>query len=144
VSLQLAPEKVQSLGRANERLGRSANRALAPFGVRVMITTGKVIDHVPDRSDTVAALVELHGECGIATSEEIALLIKGLLDLDDLVVVDLEGVSSVDSTFLTLLVSAQRLANELGSALRLKLGPAGSHVQTEFERYELFDKLDCI
>ena len=69
-----------------------------------------------------AAVVELTGEHDMATSRELADLFESLIRTNELVVVDLSEAQFVDSSVLSNLLSAYKIADDRGKVFRLQLG----------------------
>jgi len=71
-----------------------------------------------------AVVVELEGEHDLATSEQLRQLIRGLVEMNELVVIDVTNVLFVDSSVIKIFFEADRLARRDGKRLRLQVGTA--------------------
>jgi anti-anti-sigma factor len=89
-----------------------------------------------------AAVLVMRGEHDLATRDKLAKLINGLIETDDLVVIDLSAVSFIDSAVLGVLVRADGDARAGGKRLRLQLGTS-EIVERLLEITQLRDHLDC-
>jgi anti-sigma B factor antagonist len=105
---------------------------LPPFDMRV------------DRRGTTA-IVRLSGEFDIVGAEQVDACIKGLAgNSPDEVVIDLSGVSFMDSTALRSLIKARALGSEAGWSLKLVRGPERVHRVMELTRMDdIFEFVDA-
>src|SRR5436305_5059733 len=83
--------------------------------------------NVETRSDEHATVLTVTGELDLATSPALEAELDRATDGSELVILDLRGVSFMDSTGLSLLVKAQRRAHDLGRRLAVVKG--GAQVQ---------------
>ena len=89
-----------------------------------------------------AAVVVMRGEHDLATRDRLAKLVNGLIETDDLVVIDLSAVTFLDSAVLGVLVQANGAAQTAGKRLRLQLGTS-EIVERLLEITQLRDHLEC-
>jgi len=95
------------------------------------------------RPSEANAVVELVGEHGLETRDELRELLTGLVAENDLVVIDLSKTTFIDSSVLENMARADTIARERGSHLRLQLGD-GKVVRTTLEISGLLAHLDCV
>jgi anti-anti-sigma factor len=95
------------------------------------------------RPSTGTAVLELHGEYDLVTRGRIDALLTGLVEANDVVVVDLSETSFVDSSFLHNLVQGDRRARARGSRFRVQLAPEAVAYRA-FEVSGLLRELDVV
>jgi anti-sigma B factor antagonist len=88
-------------------------------------------------------VLELSGEHDLARRDELRDVLTALVGGHDLVIVDLSGATFIDSSVLSSLISADRLARDRGSVLRIQLGSADI-VHKVLEISGLLDHLECV
>lgn len=71
-----------------------------------------------------AAVIVLHGEHDLLTSDELATCLSAEIETSDLVVVDVTDAEFIDASFLHNILRADRLAAENGSQFILQMGTA--------------------
>jgi anti-anti-sigma factor len=140
-----SPEFGTTHGDRNQALVELANERLSPFGGIISLQNGEVVDDEDGEAHrSTAAVLGLLGEYDLATGAAIHELLFGLVECNELVVLDLSETRLIDSTFLATLTSAHRFANQRGSHLRIQLGPEPSIVRTALRVAGLLDYLDCV
>jgi|SRR4051812_48653817 anti-anti-sigma factor len=68
------------------------------------------------------AVVECFGEQDISVTRELSAVLTGLVEENDLVVVDVSETQYVDSWFISGLIAANRMSREHGTRFRLQRG----------------------
>jgi anti-sigma B factor antagonist len=93
----------------------------------------------------MTAILRLWGEFDIVGAEQVDACIKGLAgNSPNEVVIDLSGVSFMDSTALRSLIKARALGSEAGWSLKLVRGPERVHRVLELTRMdEAFEFVDA-
>jgi anti-anti-sigma factor len=89
------------------------------------------------------AVVECEGEHDLTSRKEIASLLKRLLSNHELLVVDVTEAKFIDSSFITNLLIANRLAHEQGKRFRLQYATAPI-VHRALEISGVLGELDCV
>ncbi len=90
-----------------------------------------------------AAVVECTGEHDCTSKDELARLFRGLVMKNDLVVIDVSEATFIDSSFLNILFSVDRLAGQHGSRLRLQHSTTHT-VRRALEISGILIVLDCV
>jgi anti-sigma B factor antagonist len=98
--------------------------------------------NVETTGDEHAAVLKVTGELDLATSPALEAEVERAAAGSELVILDLRGVSFMDSTGLSLLVKAQRRAEELGRRLAVVRG--GAQVQRLLTLTGVADRLVLI
>jgi anti-anti-sigma factor len=123
-------------GRSVVRTGRTGRSAV--YASVVQKTRGRYrLVHPRPR----AAVVELHGEHDLTTSERLRQIFTTLVVSHDLVVADLSEAGFIDSSVLSAFVEAHRKARESGSRFCLQLGTE-QIVLRALEITQLLDRLE--
>jgi len=87
------------------------------------------------------AVVECHGEHDLTTKAEMSELLSRVIRDNDLVVVDVSQAAFVDSSFLHVLLTADRDARSRGKRFRLQVGSAAL-VSKAIEYSRVLDSVD--
>ncbi len=90
-----------------------------------------------------AAVVECRGEHDLPTRQELADLLKRLIENNELVVVDVSEAELIDSSFVNNLFIANGLARRHGKRFRLQFATAPI-VSRVLEISGIFSQLDCV
>jgi anti-anti-sigma factor len=89
-------------------------------GVQMSVQVVSLEDVVVSLPRPGAAVVECTGEHDLTSSDELGGLVSKLVLENDLLVIDVTEAKFIDSSFLHLLVKADRLCRERGSTFRVQ------------------------
>jgi anti-anti-sigma factor len=110
-------------------------------GVEMSVQVLSLEDVSVTRPRSGAVVVECRGEHDVASKDQLGALVAELVSENDLVVIDVSDATFVDSSFLHLLVKADRLCRERGSILRVQHSTAPV-VATALEVSGVLEALD--